>query len=102
MYICNECEKKIFFYAFQKIVEKFHRNPDLPADKDIALREFNLKENEIDLKYHYDIRRITAATRRFIKPPISEQGDRLTFNPSMTSGYMVNSFVSCITVIQLV
>lgn len=75
-------------------MEKFHRNPDLPADKDIAVREFNLKDNEINLKYHYDKGRVTAATRRFVKPPISEQGDRLTFNPSMTSGYMVsNSFM---------
>ncbi|XP_012275653.1 dynein regulatory complex subunit 7 isoform X2 [Orussus abietinus] len=70
-----------------KITEKYHRNDTIPAGKDIAIREFDLRQNEIQLKYHYDKGQGTRATRTFIKPPIAERGDRLTFHPDMTHGY---------------
>ncbi|XP_044599229.1 dynein regulatory complex subunit 7-like [Cotesia glomerata] len=68
-----------------KITEKFNRNDKLPATKDIAVREFCIKDNKIELKYHYKEDDVTRATRTFIKP--SDRGDRLVFNPEMTYGY---------------
>lgn len=73
----------------QKITEEFKRNPELPARKDIAIREFSIVDDEIRLKYHYKNDEITRATRTFIKPPVAERGDRLVFDPTMTHGYNV-------------
>ena len=82
------------YSLFQKIVEKFHRNDEVPASKDIAVREFDFVENEIRLTYHYSEGQYTQATRTFLKPPITERGDRLVFLPQMTHGYNVNNFRS--------
>lgn len=71
-------------------MEKFHRNEAIPASEDVAIREFDLVENEIRLKYHYSKGQYTQATRTFIKPPVTERGDRLGFLPEMTHGYNVN------------
>ncbi|KRT84369.1 hypothetical protein AMK59_1088 [Oryctes borbonicus] len=57
------------------------------ASDDIATREFAIIDKEIHLKFHYDKGKVTASTRDFIKPPMAEMGDRLTFNPELTSGY---------------
>lgn len=70
-------------------MEDFNRNPAIIADRDIARREFNIASEEIYINYHYAEGKITAGTRFFIKPPIQEQGDRLKFNPKLTSGYVV-------------
>ncbi|XP_020707821.2 dynein regulatory complex subunit 7 isoform X1 [Athalia rosae] len=70
-----------------KITEKYHRNESVPASKDIAIREFAIGDNEIRLKYHYERGKGTRATRTFIKPLPSDRGDRLIFNPDMTTGY---------------
>ncbi|KAH0569039.1 hypothetical protein KQX54_021745 [Cotesia glomerata] len=53
----------------------YYRNDKLPATKDIAVREFCIKDNKIELKYHYKEDDVTRATRTFIKP--SDRGDRL-------------------------
>lgn len=45
-------------------------------------------EGEIHIKFHYDKGSVTASTRNFVKPAISEMGDNLTFNPELTSGYV--------------
>lgn len=31
---------------------------------------------------------MTASTRHFIKPPLNEMGEELTFNPALTTGYI--------------
>ncbi|XP_012057467.1 PREDICTED: coiled-coil domain-containing protein lobo homolog [Atta cephalotes] len=69
-----------------KIIEKYHRNKDIPASKDMAEREFAVIGTEICIKFHYEQDRITQATRTFIKPSI---GDRihLIFDSTMTHGY---------------
>jgi hypothetical protein len=48
-------------------------------------------DNHIFLKFHYAPGKITAATREFIKPPLTEISEKLTFNPELTAGYQVNS-----------
>ncbi|XP_030764668.1 dynein regulatory complex subunit 7 [Sitophilus oryzae] len=71
----------------RSIVQKFRRNEDKSAYKDLSVREFNIKDREIYLKYHYDKNCITASTRNFIKPPISEMGEAMVFHPELTNGY---------------
>ncbi|KAG5309089.1 DRC7 protein, partial [Pseudoatta argentina] len=70
-----------------KIIEKYHRNKDIPASKDMAEREFAVIGKEICIKFHYEQDRITQATRTFIKPSIGDRGDHLVFDPTMTHGY---------------
>nr|CAD7431574.1 unnamed protein product [Timema monikensis] len=67
--------------------EKYHRNPTKPADKDVAERVFAVAENRMTLKFHYDQGNVSANILEFTKPPVSELGDRLTFNPAMVSIY---------------
>lgn len=73
----------------QKIVEKYHRNKEIPAYKDIAEREFTMIENEIRIKFHYNNSQISRAIRTFIKPSVADRGDRLVFDLAMTRGYSV-------------
>ena len=75
----------------QKLVEEFHRNPEKDADSDVACRTFAVADNHIFLKFHYAPGKITAATREFIKPPMMDTAEKLTFNPELTAGYQVNS-----------
>ncbi|XP_028050974.2 dynein regulatory complex subunit 7 [Monomorium pharaonis] len=83
----NTTADDIHSRPISKIIEKYHRNKEIPACKDIAVREFAMIENEISIKFHYEQGRSTQATRIFIKPPIGDRGDRLVFNPTMTYGY---------------
>jgi hypothetical protein len=48
-------------------------------------------DNQILLKFHCAPGKITAATREFIKPPLTEMAEKLTFNPDLTAGYQVSS-----------
>jgi hypothetical protein len=75
----------------QKLVEEFCRNPEKDANSDIARRTFAVADNQILLKFHYAPGKITAATREFIKPPLTEMAEKLTFNPDLTAGYQVSS-----------
>ncbi|XP_072742511.1 dynein regulatory complex subunit 7 [Anoplolepis gracilipes] len=77
----------IHFRRISKIIEKYHRNKEIPACEDVAIREFAMIENEIRIKFHYDNDRSSRATRTFIKPSMADRGDRLAFDPSMTYGY---------------
>ncbi|KAF7280698.1 hypothetical protein GWI33_005555 [Rhynchophorus ferrugineus] len=79
----NEANRR----PIQRIVQKFTRNEDISAYNDLSRREFNIKDREIYLKYHYGKDNITASTRNFIKPPISEMGEGMTFRPELTTGY---------------
>jgi hypothetical protein len=76
------------------VIERFDRNPSIPANEDVYERRFNLNENTIKLIYHREESCITASTREFELP--SSQGDQafnLTFHPDMTSGYQVDPYV---------
>ncbi|XP_045466856.1 dynein regulatory complex subunit 7 isoform X1 [Harmonia axyridis] len=69
------------------VIEKFHRNENVPASKDIAERHFAIYDREIHLRFHYDTGKVTASTRTFIKPPIAEMGEGMKFNPELTYGF---------------
>lgn len=98
MFFYSKLEKLFYLDDFiegkvslmQKIIEKFHRNEEVVADRDIARREFDISNEEINLNYHYAEGKITAGTRYFVKPPVTEQGDRLKFDSKLTSGYVVS------------
>ncbi|EFN62109.1 Coiled-coil domain-containing protein 135 [Camponotus floridanus] len=77
----------IHFRRTSKIIEKYHRNKEIPACEDIAIREFAMLENEIRVKFHYDKDRSSRATRTFIKPSMADRGERLVFDPTMSYGY---------------
>ncbi|XP_070159520.1 dynein regulatory complex subunit 7 [Polyergus mexicanus] len=83
----NNLADGIHFRHISKIIEKYHRNEEIPACQDIAVREFAMIENEIRIKFHYDKDRCSRATRTFIKPSMADRGDRLAFDPAMTYGY---------------
>ncbi|XP_063978455.1 dynein regulatory complex subunit 7 isoform X2 [Diachasmimorpha longicaudata] len=70
-----------------KITEMFGRNETVEANRDVAIREFCIDDNEIRLKYHYREDEVTRAMRTFVKPPVAERGERLVFDERMTSGY---------------
>ncbi|XP_058837675.1 coiled-coil domain-containing protein lobo [Topomyia yanbarensis] len=72
------------------ITEKFHRNAAIEAVRDIATRNCFIEENRIALQFHYGDDCITASTREFIKPPKSEMGEEVPYNPDCTSGYISN------------
>jgi hypothetical protein len=50
-------------------------------------------DKRILLKFHYAPHKVTAATLEFIKPPLTEVIDRLTFNPELIAGYQVTYVV---------
>ena len=74
---------------FQKIVERFHRNPAVPPNSDVAERFFLLSESpsRIRVVYHLEKNRVTRSSREFVVPPSSRE---LTFNPGMSSAYQVS------------
>ena len=77
----------------QKIVEKFHHNPAVPPNSDVAEQTFLLQDNHIRLVYHLENGRITPSTREFATPPLlGEQAHPLTFHPEMTSAYQVDPY----------
>ncbi|EDS38759.1 conserved hypothetical protein [Culex quinquefasciatus] len=73
-----------------QITEKYHRNVAKEAVRDIATRTCLVDENRIVLQFHYGDDCITASTREFIKPPKSEMGEEVPYDPSCTSGYISN------------
>ncbi|KAK3909337.1 Dynein regulatory complex subunit 7 [Frankliniella fusca] len=70
-----------------KIIEKFERNPEVDANRDIAERQFLLNENKILLKFHYGMGKLTAATREFTKPAKADRGRWLNFNADLVTSY---------------
>lgn len=75
----------------QTIIEKFDRNVLIPADEDIAKRNFALTENKIYFTFQYNEGAVTASSREFAKPPKSVYGKEIIFDPSTTKGYMVRN-----------
>ncbi|CAG9833171.1 unnamed protein product [Diabrotica balteata] len=70
-----------------KIIQKYERDESKPSYEDIATREFAIVAREIKIKFHYGKNNVTASTRIFIKPPISEFGEEMVFDPELTYGY---------------
>lgn len=70
---------KTVLFSSQKIIQKFLRDETKSPYEDVSIREFNIKDREIHLKYQYGKNNVTASTRTFIKPPLSEMGEGMTF-----------------------
>ncbi|XP_060518662.1 dynein regulatory complex subunit 7 [Cylas formicarius] len=69
------------------IVQRFERDESIAsACDDVRIREFDLENGEIRIKYHYGPENVTASTRTFVKPPVSD-GEGITFKAELTSGY---------------
>lgn len=45
------------------------------------------------IEYHIKPDKLTGAVREYTKPPLSERGEHLTFNPALTRGHQVFSFL---------
>ncbi|XP_011446060.2 dynein regulatory complex subunit 7-like isoform X1 [Crassostrea angulata] len=74
-----------------KMIQKFHRNRNKPANEDIAEIIFHVAEDKIHISYHTEDVRIAASTREFLKPPNwDEKGAVLTFNPEMHQTFQVD------------
>lgn len=84
-------------HMLQSIVEKFHHNPALAPNDDVAQRLFQFTDTtRIRVTYHLEPNRITASYREFLTPPRGgEQAYNLTFDPQATSGYQVSVVVQC-------
>lgn len=90
---------KITFRFLQKIIEKFHRNEQKPANHDIAVQHFNRSDNKIFVQFHYDDDAITATTKIFTKPPRSEE--EATFNVNEIDGYVSNPWAPQLSDLEL-
>ncbi|XP_074554892.1 dynein regulatory complex subunit 7-like [Halichoeres trimaculatus] len=67
------------------VVERFHRNPLIPANKDVAKRVFLLAYNRIEVTYHLDDHRVIPSKMRFTKPRKGEN-----FKRDMTTIFQVD------------
>ena len=72
-------------------MEKFHRDPSLAPNSNVAERVFSLKEQtSIRVTCHLESDRVTASHRLFLTPlHCQEQGYNLTFDPQAISDYQV-------------
>ena len=76
-------------------MEKFHHNPAVPPNRDVAQRIFLLSENRVRVVYHLEPNRITSSSREFVTPPRGgEQAYNLTFDPEATTGYQVDPYAA--------
>ncbi|XP_034644562.1 dynein regulatory complex subunit 7 isoform X2 [Trachemys scripta elegans] len=77
-----------------QIKEQFHRNPEKPADEDVAERIFMILEERIMLTYHCKDDYITASKKEFIKrKDVDNKGNKIIMTSDMCISYRVGSFV---------
>ncbi|XP_033013338.1 dynein regulatory complex subunit 7 [Lacerta agilis] len=75
-----------------KITEWFHRNPQKPADEDVAERIFSIVEEKIFLTYHCKENYITASKRDFNKrADVDSMGNKIIMTPDMCISYQAGS-----------
>ena len=73
------------------MVQKYHRNKNIPANEDIKERVFLITEERIQVTYHTEDSKISASTREFIVPAgVEEKGPNVTFSPDMHVTFQVN------------
>ncbi|KAK6635811.1 hypothetical protein RUM44_001065 [Polyplax serrata] len=71
-----------------KIEERYNRNTEKDADKDVAIVEYCFQEKKVHLRFHYEFEHITQTDRLFNKPVFAERGASLTYDPALTKGYL--------------
>nr|XP_027794968.1 dynein regulatory complex subunit 7 isoform X1 [Marmota flaviventris]XP_027794969.1 dynein regulatory complex subunit 7 isoform X1 [Marmota flaviventris] len=73
-----------------KIIERFHRNPEKPADEDVAERVFLTTEERIQLRYHCRSDHITANKREFLRrTEVDNKGNKIIMTPDMCISFEV-------------
>ena len=73
-----------------KIVERFHHNPAIPPNSDVAERVFLLFDSKIRISYHLEENRIIPSTREYITPQVTgDHGYSIHFDPDITSAFQV-------------
>ncbi|XP_059174636.1 dynein regulatory complex subunit 7-like [Physella acuta] len=78
----------------ETITEEFERNPEVPANDDIAKVTFNLCTDEIEIQYHVEDERIVASSRHFSKPPSWwDETQVLAWSPDLHSCFEANVLV---------
>uniref|UniRef100_A0A7S1C183 Uncharacterized protein n=1 Tax=Bicosoecida sp. CB-2014 TaxID=1486930 RepID=A0A7S1C183_9STRA len=65
----------------RKMTEKFGRNADKDADKDVRKRTYLVQEKQIREIYHYAPGRITSSTRTYLKEGVSGTVELTSVNP---------------------
>lgn len=76
--------------TFQKITERFFRNPEKPADEDVAERVFLIPEERIQLRYHCRDDHITASKREFLRrTEVDNKGNKIIMTPDMCISFEV-------------
>ncbi|NXN23966.1 DRC7 protein, partial [Nycticryphes semicollaris] len=75
-----------------QIKECFHRNPEKPADEDVAERIFLITEDMIQLTYHLKDKFITASKKDFFKVAEGDRkGNETVMSPEMCITYQAGS-----------
>ncbi|NXA25534.1 DRC7 protein, partial [Ibidorhyncha struthersii] len=75
-----------------QIKECFHRNPEKPADEDVAERIFLITEEMIHLTYHLKDKYITASKKDFFKAAERDRkGNEIVMTPEMCITYQAGS-----------
>lgn len=74
----------------QKIIQRFERNPNKPANEDIQELIYLVAEDKIQITYHTETPNIASSTREFIKPQNwDEKGAILAWSPDMHDTFQV-------------
>ncbi|XP_014802627.1 PREDICTED: dynein regulatory complex subunit 7 isoform X1 [Calidris pugnax] len=75
-----------------QIKECFHRNPEKPADEDVAERVFLITKDMIQLTYHLKDNYITASKKDFFKAAEGDRkGNEMVMTPEMCITYKAGS-----------
>ncbi|XP_012662279.1 dynein regulatory complex subunit 7 isoform X2 [Otolemur garnettii] len=73
-----------------KITERFSRNPEKPADEDVAEHVFVIGEDRIQLRYHCREDHITASKREFLqRTEVDSKGNKIIMTPDMCISFEV-------------
>ena len=73
------------------VVDKFHPNPAIPPNNDMAERTLLFTENQVRVVHQLEEGKTTASFREFVVPPMNpDQAVLLTFDPDGTTSYQVN------------
>ncbi|CAG5133747.1 unnamed protein product, partial [Candidula unifasciata] len=74
-----------------KMIQRFERNPNKPANEDIQELIHLVAEDKIQITYHTDKANIASSTREFIKPQNwDEKGAMLPWSPDMHETFQVD------------
>ncbi|ELT88762.1 hypothetical protein CAPTEDRAFT_129343 [Capitella teleta] len=78
-----------------KMVKRYHRNPALSANEDVAELVFFVSEERVQVTYHTEVEKISASSRDFIKPAnTDEKGAILQWHPDNHNTFQVQEILN--------